>query len=306
MPEKAIISHRGEKYEIGRGKRFYGIWAIGAPYEAPIDRWPENHDGWQQAWARFAAIEVPGTITAVTRERKGLRTVLQRRGQAADGGTAGQAAVPRPGHGAALLAGEGLLVLGVVLGLAGLFPSYEGGKSLLSQWDQVVPHLCYYVNSFLAGGQFAFPHRPARRGVHGGYHLFQGVRCETQFTPVIMPNGNIHLTVEPEVSALDFSNALTISGFTVPALSTRKASTEFELQDGQSFVIAGLIDNRVTDIYNKIPGLGDIPVLGNLSQQELPEKQIRVDGALHGETDLSQQRGSASTQARETVRDGSG
>jgi pilus assembly protein CpaC len=77
-----------------------------------------------------------------------------------------------------------------------------------------------------------------------------------------MPNGNIHLKVAPEVSTLDFADALTISGFTVPALSTRKAETEFELQDGQSFVIAGLMDNRVTDIYNKIPGLGDIPILG--------------------------------------------
>ena len=52
MPDKAMISHRGEKYEIGRGKRFYGIWVIGAPYEAPVDRWPESRDGWQQAWAR--------------------------------------------------------------------------------------------------------------------------------------------------------------------------------------------------------------------------------------------------------------
>jgi len=81
---------------------------------------------------------------------------------------------------------------------------------------------------------------------------------------VIMPNGNIHLKVAPEVSTLDFTDALTISGFTVPALSTRKAETEFELQDGQSFVIAGLMDNRVTNISNKIPGLGDIPILGNL------------------------------------------
>lgn len=72
MPDKAVISHRGEKYEIGRGKRFYGIWVVGSPYDAPVDRWPENRDGWHQAWARFATIEVPGTITAVTRERKGL------------------------------------------------------------------------------------------------------------------------------------------------------------------------------------------------------------------------------------------
>ena len=93
-----------------------------------------------------------------------------------------------------------------------------------------------------------------------------------EFTPVIMPNGNIHLKVAPEVSTLDFANALTISGFTVPALSTRKAETEFELQDGQSFVIAGLMDNRVTDIYNKIPGLGDIPILGNFFRSKSAQK----------------------------------
>jgi pilus assembly protein CpaC len=80
------------------------------------------------------------------------------------------------------------------------------------------------------------------------------------------------LKVAPEVSTLDFANALTISGFTVPALSTRKAETEFELQDGQSFVIAGLMDNRVTDIYNKIPGIGDIPVLGNLFRSKSLQK----------------------------------
>ena len=80
------------------------------------------------------------------------------------------------------------------------------------------------------------------------------------------------MKVAPEVSTLDFANALTISGFTVPALSTRKAETEFELQDGQSFVIAGLMDNRVTDIYNKIPGLGDIPILGNFFRSKSVQK----------------------------------
>ncbi|MGH3298301.1 MAG: hypothetical protein ACRDP7_41575, partial [Trebonia sp.] len=84
MPEKAVISHRGEKYEIGRGKRFYGIWVVGAPYDAPVDRWPENRDGWQQAWARFVALEEPGTIKAVTRERKGLPLKLGRRKAAGD------------------------------------------------------------------------------------------------------------------------------------------------------------------------------------------------------------------------------
>ena len=116
--------------------------------------------------------------------------------------------------------------------------------------------------SFLAGGQFPFPIVQPGAGFTAVTISFKDFGVKLDFTPVIMPNGNIHLTVAPEVSTLDFSNALTISGFTVPALSTRKAETEFELQDGQSFVIAGLMDNRVTDINNKIPGLGDIPILG--------------------------------------------
>jgi pilus assembly protein CpaC len=116
--------------------------------------------------------------------------------------------------------------------------------------------------SFLAGGQFPFPIVQPGAGFTAVTISFKEFGVKLVFTPVIMPNGNIHLKVAPEVSTLDFANALTISGFTVPALSTRKAETEFELQDGQSFVIAGLMDNRVTDIYNKIPGLGDIPILG--------------------------------------------
>jgi pilus assembly protein CpaC len=126
--------------------------------------------------------------------------------------------------------------------------------------------------SFLAGGQFPFPIVQPGAGFTAVTISFKDFGVRLQFTPVIMPNGNIHLKVAPEVSTLDFANALTISGFTVPALSTRKAETEFELQDGQSFVIAGLMDNRVTDIYNKIPGLGDIPILGNLFRSKSLQK----------------------------------
>jgi hypothetical protein len=159
VPEKAIISHRGEKYEIGRGKRFYGIWAVGAPYDAPVDRWPKTQDGWGQAWMRFIAIEVPGTVTAVPPGRSGLRSALSlRRGAAGDGpaspGGAAAGAGRRRG-GTALLVGEGLLVLGVVLGLAGLFPDYAGGQSLLSQSDQVVPHLCYVIAWAASAGLIA-------------------------------------------------------------------------------------------------------------------------------------------------------
>jgi len=126
--------------------------------------------------------------------------------------------------------------------------------------------------SFLAGGQFPFPIVQPGQGFTAVTISFKEFGVRLEFTPVIMPNGNIHLTVAPEVSTLDFADALTISGFTIPALSTRKAETEFELRDGQSFVIAGLIDNRVTDIWNKVPGLGDIPILGNFFKSKSIQK----------------------------------
>jgi len=126
--------------------------------------------------------------------------------------------------------------------------------------------------SFLAGGQFPFPIVQPGAGFTTVTISFKEFGVKLEFTPLIMPNGNIHLEVAPEVSALDFSNALTVNGTTIPALSTRKADTEFELQDGQSFVIAGLIDNRVTDIYNKVPGLGDIPILGQFFRSKSAQK----------------------------------
>jgi pilus assembly protein CpaC len=126
--------------------------------------------------------------------------------------------------------------------------------------------------SFLAGGEFPFPIVQPGQGFTAVTISFKEFGVKLKFTPVIMPNGNIHLRVVPEVSTLDFANALTISGFTVPALSTRRADTEFELQDGQSFVIAGLIDNRVTNLNNKFPGLGDIPILGTFFKSKSAQK----------------------------------
>ena len=118
--------------------------------------------------------------------------------------------------------------------------------------------------SFLAGGEFPFPVVQPGQGFAAVTIQFREFGVKLKFTPVIMPSGAIHLHVVPEVSALDFANGLTISGFNVPALTTRKADTEFEIQDGQSFVIAGLMDNRLTNVMNKMPGIGDIPILGYL------------------------------------------
>src|SRR5450432_658639 len=86
------------------------------------------------------------------------------------------------------------------------------------------------------------------------------------FLPVITPRGTIQMQVSPEVSALDYSNAVTFQGYTIPAISTRRVQTSVELESGQSFVIAGLMDNSMTETLNKIPGLASIPLLGKLFQ----------------------------------------
>src|SRR6059036_3866895 len=130
--------------------------------------------------------------------------------------------------------------------------------------------------SFLAGGEFPFPvitntgtGAQATPVVTIQFRPF-GVRLN--FTPTVESNGLIHLKVRPEVSSLDFSNALTIQGFLIPAISSRTAETEVELREGESFAIAGLIDNRVTDVVNKLPGIGDMPIIGHLFRTRSNQK----------------------------------
>ncbi|HWX38580.1 MAG TPA: type II and III secretion system protein family protein [Candidatus Sulfotelmatobacter sp.] len=120
--------------------------------------------------------------------------------------------------------------------------------------------------SFLAGGEFPYPVLQASSISNAVTIQFREYGVRLTFTPTIMENGQIHLKVRPEVSALDYSNAVTISGFTIPALSTRRVESEMDLNDGQSFAIAGLVDDRVTRILSKVPGISDIPVLGKLFQ----------------------------------------
>ena len=118
--------------------------------------------------------------------------------------------------------------------------------------------------SFLAGGEFPFPVVQGGANINTVTIQFKEFGVRLNFTPTVTSSGKIRLKVRPEVSALDFNNAVNIGGFLVPALSTRRAETEVELADGQSFAIAGLLDNRVTEIGNKIPGLGDLPIIGYL------------------------------------------
>jgi len=120
--------------------------------------------------------------------------------------------------------------------------------------------------SFLAGGEFPFPVASGTAGNQTISITFKEYGVRLNFIPTITPRGTIRLQVAPEVSSLDFTNALEISGFEIPAINTRKVQTEVELGDGQSFVIGGLLDDRDTETYLKIPFLGDIPILGKFFQ----------------------------------------
>jgi pilus assembly protein CpaC len=121
--------------------------------------------------------------------------------------------------------------------------------------------------SFLAGGEFPFPTLQGGGAGLGAVTIqFREFGIRLNFTPSVTPRGTIRMSVSPEVSSLDYANALVVQGYTIPALSTRRVSTEVELEDGQSFAIAGLLDNRVTQNLSKVPGLGDIPLFGKLFQ----------------------------------------
>ena len=128
--------------------------------------------------------------------------------------------------------------------------------------------------SFLAGGEFPFPTVTAGTGGTPMVSIqFREFGVRLTFTPTVTPRGTIHLRVAPEVSALDFTNGLSVSGFNVPALTTRKLDTQVELNEGQSFAIGGLLDNRTTDSFEKIPFIGDIPLLGKLFRSKSVSKQ---------------------------------
>jgi pilus assembly protein CpaC len=125
--------------------------------------------------------------------------------------------------------------------------------------------------SFLAGGEFPVP---IAQGTGAGTSIsvvFKEFGIRLNFTPVV--NGDrVHLKVRPEVSTLDFTNAVSLNGFRIPALTTRRTETEVELNDGQTFAIAGLMNNTLNSTMQKIPGIGDIPILGLLFKSKAAQK----------------------------------
>ncbi len=118
---------------------------------------------------------------------------------------------------------------------------------------------------FLSGGEFPFPVVQGGTGNTTAISIqFRPYGVKVEFTPTVNPDGSIRIKLSPEVSTLDYTNAVTISGFTIPALATRQTETEVEIQNGQSFIVSGLLDHRTTEVMSKVPGISSVPILGEL------------------------------------------
>jgi len=140
--------------------------------------------------------------------------------------------------------------------------------------------------SFLAGGEFPIPVAQDSSGENATITVeFKEFGVGLSFTPTVLDDGLINLVVNPEVSQISTTGAVQLSGFTVPSLITRRATTTVELRDGQSVAIAGLLLSNFQDTIDQFPGLGDIPVLGALArsssfQQDETELVIIVEAHL--------------------------
>jgi pilus assembly protein CpaC len=165
-----------------------------------------------------------------------------------------------------------IFVLRPYIGLLSEIQALES-KNLLEMLAE--PNLLTFSGTratFTAGGEFPYlTPQPTAGGTIFSVEFKQyGVLLS--FLPRVTPQGTIHMQVSPEVSALDYTNTVTIQGTAVPGLTTRKVTTEVDLESGQTFIIAGMLDKQITEAFNKIPGLGDIPILGKLFQSKTISK----------------------------------
>jgi len=130
--------------------------------------------------------------------------------------------------------------------------------------------------TFRAGGEFPYPN--LKRGPEGTSVTvtFQQYGLLLGFQPRLTEQGGLHLQVSPEVTGLDFANATVLQGFSIPSLSVRKVRADVDLVPGQSFAIAGLLDQQTLDSWSKIPGVSGIPVLGALLQRADPKAKLVI------------------------------
>ncbi len=131
--------------------------------------------------------------------------------------------------------------------------------------------------SFLAGGEIPIPIATATGGGSSISIDYKSYGVSLSFTPIVLADGRISMRVRPEVSELDYSHAVTISGFSTPGLKTRRSETTVELGSGQSMVISGLLQNNSSSTKSGPPGLGDVPILGAM---------FRSSAYQRGETEL--------------------
>ena len=128
--------------------------------------------------------------------------------------------------------------------------------------------------SFLAGGEFPFPTVQGAQNSNAVSIEWREFGVRLDFTPSVTNIGNIRLDIAPEVSSLDFASGLTISGFQMPTILSRRTETQVELREGQHLVIAGLLDRSIQESIRKIPLLGDIPILGSLFRSSDDRQQV--------------------------------
>ena len=145
--------------------------------------------------------------------------------------------------------------------LGGLFDALKANGLIRTLAEPTLTCVSGESANFLVGGEVPIPIPQALGRIAIEFKPF-GIGLA--FTPTVLSSGMINLQVSPEVSELDYSNALSFDGYEIPAITTRKASTVVDLADGQSFAIAGLISDQLKQNNNRFPGLGDVPVLGTL------------------------------------------
>ena len=125
--------------------------------------------------------------------------------------------------------------------------------------------------SFLAGGEFPVPVVQGSQNGSAVTIQFKEFGVRLNFTPTVTGD-RVHLKVKPEVSTLDYANGVSLNGFRIPALSTRRTETELDLRNGQTFAVAGLMNNQMSTSLQKVPGIGDIPILGQLFKSRAANK----------------------------------
>jgi pilus assembly protein CpaC len=160
-----------------------------------------------------------------------------------------------------------------VAGLTGMLRALKSVGAIRSLAEPNLIAMDGQEASFLAGGEYPVPVVQASGDKPTVTIMFKEYGVRLNFKPTIIDEDHIRLELEPEVSTIDFANGVKLDGFLIPALKTRRAKTGVELRDGQSFALAGLLDNNETQSFSKVPGIGDIPLLGNLFKSKSFQKQ---------------------------------